>query len=59
VLQLGTEVKACVEMMRGAVWVRDRLQAAGWEVGVADPRKVRAVAPLACKTDKVDARVLS
>ena len=37
VLSLGTEVKGCVEMMSGAVWVRDRLQAAGWEVQVAFP----------------------
>jgi transposase len=59
VLRLGTDVKACVEMMSGAVWVRDRLQACGWEVQVADARKVKAVAPLACKTDKVDARVLA
>lgn len=59
VLGLGTDVKACVEMMSGAVWVRDRLQACGWEVQVADARKVKAVAPLACKTDKVDARVLA
>jgi transposase len=59
VLSLGTEVKGCVEMMSGAVWVRDRLQAAGWEVQVAHARKVRDVAPLACKTDKVDARVLA
>jgi transposase len=59
VLELGTEVEACVEMMSGAVWVRDRLQAAGWEVKVAHARKVRDVAPLACKTDRVDARVLA
>ena len=59
VLQLGTEVEACVEMMSGAIWVRDRLQSAGWQVKVAHARKVRDVAPLACKTDKVDARVLA
>jgi transposase len=59
VLRLGTEAKAAVEMMSGAVWVRDRLQVAGWEVQVAHARKVRDVAPLACKTDKVDARVLA
>ncbi|MGE5747335.1 MAG: IS110 family transposase [Solirubrobacterales bacterium] len=59
VLQLGTEVEACVEMMSGAVWVRDRLEGAGWQVKVAHARKVRDVAPLACKTDKVDARVLA
>ena len=50
VLGLGTEVRACVEMMSGAIWVRDRLEAAGWRVQVAHARKVRDVAPLACKT---------
>ena len=59
VLKLGTEASGCVEMMSGAVWVRDRLQAAGWEMKVAHARKVRDVAPLACETDKVDARVLA
>ena len=48
-----------VEMMSGAIWVRDRLAAAGWRVQIAHARKVRDVAPLACKTDKVDARVLA
>jgi transposase len=38
VLRLGTDVKACVEMMSGAVWVRDRLADCGWEVEVADAR---------------------
>jgi transposase len=59
VLRLGPEASGCVEMMSGAVWVRDRLESAGWEVKVAHARKVRDVAPLACKTDKVDARVLA
>src|SRR6266545_1868141 len=59
VLKLGGEASGCVEMMSGAVWVRDRLQDAGWEMKVAHARKVRDVAPLACKTDKVDARVLA
>ena len=59
VLNHGTEVRACVEMMSGAVWVRDQLALSGWEVQVAHARKVRDVAPLACKTDKVDARVLA
>lgn len=59
VLAHGRDVKACVEMMSGAVWVRDRLADAGWEVQVAHAGKVRDVAPLACKTDKVDARVLA
>jgi transposase len=59
VARLGPDVKACVEMMSGAVWVRDRLQAGGWTVEIADARKVKAVASLAAKTDKVDARVLA
>jgi len=44
---LGPDVKACVEMMSGAAWARDRLRLAGWEVEIADPRKVKAIAPLA------------
>ena len=44
VLELGTEVEACVEMMSGAVWVRDRLRGAGWKVKVAHAGKVRDVA---------------
>jgi transposase len=61
VIELDRDVRAVVEMMSGAIsiWVRDRLSAAGWEVKVAHARKVRDVAPLACKTDKVDARVLA
>ena len=59
VLQRGVDVRAVVEMMSGAIWVRDTLAAAGWQVQIAHARKVRDVAPLACKTDKVDARVLA
>ena len=60
VLELGTEVKACVETMSGAIWVKDQLEAlpAGRSRSLT-PRKVRDIAPLACKTDKVDARVLA
>jgi transposase len=54
-----SEVRGCIEMMSGAVWVRDQLALAGWEITLADARKVKAIAPLACKTDKVDARVLA
>ncbi len=57
--RLGPDVRGCVEMMSGAVWVRDRLAACGWEIQIAEPRKVKALAPLACKTDRVDARVLA
>src|SRR5437764_14582160 len=35
------------------------LAGAGWQMQIAHARKVRDVAPLACKTDKVDARVLA
>jgi transposase len=59
VLYLGDEVKACLEMMSGALWVRDELAACGWQVEVADARKVKTVAPLAAKTDRVDARLLA
>jgi transposase len=58
-VEFGPDVRACLEMMSGAAWVRDRLAATGWAVEIADARKVKAVAPLACKTDKVDARVLA
>ena len=44
VLELGDEVKTCLEMMSGALWVRDQLEACGWQVEVADARKVKTVA---------------
>jgi hypothetical protein len=53
---LGLEVRGCIEMMSGAVWVREQLASADWEIQVADARKVKAIAPLARKTDRVDAR---
>jgi transposase len=59
VARLGPEVRGCIEMMSGAVWVRDSLAACGWAIEIADARKVKAIAPLACKTDRVDARVLA
>jgi hypothetical protein len=59
VIERGSDVRAVVEMMSGAIWVRDQLSAAGWRVQIGHARKVRDVAPLACKTDKVDARVLA
>jgi transposase len=61
VLTLGVEqqVQGCIEMMSGAVWVRDQLAAVGWEIRLADARKAKAIVPLACKTDRVDARVLA
>ena len=59
VMRLGPEAVACMEMMSGAAWVRERLQAAGWTVQIADARKAKAVGSLAAKTDKLDARVLA
>jgi transposase len=59
VARLGPDVHGCIEMMSGAVWVRDRLAECGWTIEIADARKVKAIAPLACKTDRVDARVLA
>ena len=45
--------------MTGARFVHDRLEQLGWEVLIADAAKVKGLAPLACKTDKIDARVLA
>jgi transposase len=45
--------------VRGARFVHDELVKYGWEVLVADTQKVKGLAPLACKTDKIDARVLA
>ena len=58
-LGTGSEVRGCIEMMSGAVWVRDQLALVGWDIRLADARKAKAIAPLACKTDRVDARVLA
>lgn len=57
--RLGPEALACMEMMSGAAWVRERLHAGGWAVQIADARKAKAVGSLAAKTDKLDARVLA
>jgi transposase len=45
--------------MNGARFVHDSLEFAGWEVLIADAQRVRGLAPLAAKTDKIDARVLA
>ena len=54
----GEPVRAVIESMTGARFVHDTLEELGWEVLVADAQKVKGLAPLACKTDKIDARVL-
>jgi transposase len=39
--------------------VHDQLELAGWDVEIADAQKVKGLAPLACKTDRIDAWVLA
>ncbi len=55
----GQRVRAVIESMTGARFVHDTLEQLGWEVLVADAQKVKGLAPLACKTDRIDARVLA
>jgi transposase len=55
----GEPVQAAIESMNGARFVHDQLEQAGWDVLIADAAKVRGIAPLACKTDKIDAQVLA
>jgi transposase len=55
----GQPVRAVIESMTGARFVHDTLEEHGWEVLVADAQKVKGLAPLACKTDRIDARVLA
>src|ERR671937_145605 len=52
-------VHAAIESMNGARFVHDRLELAGWQVEIADAQKVKGLAPLACKTDRIDAWVLA
>jgi transposase len=52
-------VCAVVESMTGARLVHDTLEQEGWDVEIADAQKVKGLAPLACKTDKIDSRVLA
>src|SRR5439155_8409490 len=52
-------VLAVIESMTGARFVHDQLELAGWDVRIADAVKARGIAPLACKTDRVDCWVLA
>jgi transposase len=52
-------VLAAIESMNGARFVHDQLELAGWDVDIADAQKVKGLAPLACKTDRIDAWVLA
>src|SRR5215218_3536463 len=55
----GQPVTAVIESMNGARFVHDQLELRGWTVEIADAVKVKGFAPLAVKTDKIDARVLA
>jgi transposase len=52
-------VSAVVESMTGARLVHDTLEQEDWSVEIADAQKVKGLAPLACKTDKIDSMVLA
>jgi len=52
-------VCAVIESMTGARIVPDTLEQQGWSVEIADAQKVKGLAPLACKTDKIDSQVLA
>src|SRR5918911_863641 len=57
--EFGQPVAAAIESMTGARFVHDQLELCGWDVQIADAVKVKGLAPLAAKTDKIDARVLA
>jgi transposase len=60
VRRLGdANVLAVIEVMNGARFVHDQLELRAWDVRLADPQRSRALAPLACKTDRIDAWVLA
>ena len=55
----GQLVTGVVESMNGARFVHDQLERWGWDVVVADVVRAKGLAPLAAKTDKIDAKVLA
>jgi transposase len=56
---MTSRCRGVVESINGARFVPDELVGHGWEVLVADAQRVKGPAPLACKTDKIDWRVLA
>jgi transposase len=58
-LRHDAEVLAVVESMNGARFVHDQLERHGLDVLICDAERAKGLAPLACKTDKLDARVLA
>jgi transposase len=57
--RFGLPIRAAIESMNGARFVHDQLELQSWEVEIADAVKVKGLAPLACKTDRIDAWVLA
>src|SRR3954451_25199420 len=57
--EFGQPVVAAIESMTGARFVHDQLELRGWQVHIADAVKVKGLAPLAAKTDRIDAWVLA
>lgn len=57
--RFGEPVRAAIESMNGARFVHDTLELHGWDVEIADAQRVKGLAPLACKTDRIDAWVLA
>jgi Transposase len=55
----GEPVCSVTWSMTGARLVHDTLEQEGWDVEIADAQKVKGLAPLACKTDKIDSLVLA
>ena len=55
----GEPVTATIESMNGARFVHDQLELLGWDVEIADAIRVKGLAPLAAKTDRIDAHVLA
>jgi transposase len=55
----GHPITAAIESMTGARFVHDQLESHGWAVEIADAQKAKGLAPLACKTDRIDAWVLA
>jgi transposase len=52
-------VRGVIEAMNGARFVHDHLEQLGWDIEIADAARVKGLAPLACKTDRIDAWVLA
>jgi transposase len=55
----GASIGASIESINGARLVHERLELAGWQVEIADAQKLKGLAPLACKTDRIDAWALA